>query len=166
MNTSENKVGMDGDPGCWRREWRLPARMEGLGGLLAEAEAVLAAADWSLAASHPVLLAIEELVTNTIKYGYPAAAATGTLEVALAVTVAAAELTLRDDGRPFDPVTAPSPDLDQSVEERPIGGLGLHLVRRQSASFTYQRLATGHNEVRLIFHSLAAPLKNSFQELH
>jgi serine/threonine-protein kinase RsbW len=163
MNTPENKAGMDGGP-VRRQEWRVPARMECLTGLLAEVEAFLAAAGWSLAASHPVLLAIEELATNTIKYGYPAVA--GTLEVVLAVTAATADLTLRDDGMPFDPVTAPPPDLDQPVEDRPIGGLGLHLVRRQSASFVYRRLATGHNEVHLIFHSLAATLKSGFQELH
>jgi len=163
MSTPNNKAVTDGRT-VLRQEWRLPARMECLTELLTEAEAVLATAGWSLAASHPVLLAIEELATNTIKYGYPATA--GTLEVTLAVTAAAADLTLRDDGMPFDPVAAPPPDLDQPVEDRPIGGLGLHLVRRQSASFVYRRLATGHNEVHLIFHSLAATLKSGFQELH
>lgn len=146
-----------------RREWRLPARTECLAGLLAEAEAFLAAAGWPLAASNPVLLAIEELATNTIKYGCPAA--TGTLEVILAVTNGAADLTLRDDGKPFDPVTAPPPDLEQPVDERPIGGLGLHLVRRQAASFAYRRLATGHNEAHLIFRSAATTLKSGFPEL-
>ena len=145
MNTPADNAGMSGGR---QRDWRLPARMECLAGLLAEAEAFLEAAGWPPAASHPVLLAIEELATNTIKYG-----AASALEAELAVVNGQADLTLRDDGTPFDPVTAPSPDLERPVEERPIGGLGLHLVRRQSASFAYQRLATGHNEVHLVFRS-------------
>jgi len=146
MNTEADTL----PPAVFRKKWRISARLEKLSGLLEGVQSFLAAAGWSAAATHPVLLAVEELGTNTVKYGYPASAP-GHLEVSLAVTAAETALVLRDDGQAFDPTAAAPPDLQQSVEDRPIGGMGLHLVRQQSARFEYRRLATGRNEVRLLY---------------
>ena len=44
-----------------------------------------------------------------------------------------------DRGRPFDPSTAPAPDLDASLAERPLGGLGIHLVRNFMRDLRYER---------------------------
>ena len=51
------------------------------------------------------------------------------------------ELTIRveDDGRAFDPLQAPPPDLDLPLEERPVGGLGIHIVRSVMDAVEYQR---------------------------
>ena len=85
-----------------------------------------------------VCLAVEEILTNTIKFGYP-----DTLphEIAVDLTLAPGEviLVIEDDARAFDPQTAPKPDLTLPVEQRPIGGLGLHLVRSLSSRMTYRR---------------------------
>lgn len=48
-------------------------------------------------------------------------------------------LEIRDDGEPFDPRTAPAPDLEAPLEDRPIGGLGLHLVRESFPDLRYER---------------------------
>jgi len=48
-------------------------------------------------------------------------------------------VTLTDDGSPFDPLAAPLPDTALSVEERRIGGLGIHLVRQMMDEVSYQR---------------------------
>ena len=55
-------------------------------------------------------------------------------------------VTLTDDGTPFDPFSQPEPDTTLSVEERPIGGLGIHLVREMMDDVSYQR-RDGHNVV-------------------
>ena len=52
--------------------------------------------------------------------------------------------TLADRGRVFDPTAAPKANISASVEDRPIGGLGIHLVRTIMDSVTYRR-AEGKN---------------------
>jgi serine/threonine-protein kinase RsbW len=85
-----------------------------------------------------VRLAVEEIVSNTVKFGYPDALPH---EIAVDLTLAPGEviLVIEDDARAFDPQTAPKPDLTLPVEQRPIGGLGLHLVRSLSGRVTYRR---------------------------
>lgn len=48
-------------------------------------------------------------------------------------------LHLRDDGPPWDPLQAPAPDLDAEIDDRPVGGLGIHLVREFAAEIHYAR---------------------------
>jgi anti-sigma regulatory factor (Ser/Thr protein kinase) len=48
-------------------------------------------------------------------------------------------LEIRDDGVPFDPLAAPAPDLRAPLEDRPIGGLGLHLIRESFPDLRYER---------------------------
>lgn len=83
-------------------------------------------------------LALEELVTNILKYGYDDGAEH---RIGLRLSYDGAELALfiRDDGHPFDPTHTPEPDTTLPVEERPVGGLGLSLVRKNFDSFTYCR---------------------------
>lgn len=54
------------------------------------------------------------------------------------------EIESIDDGRPFDPLSLPEPNLSLPLEERPIGGLGVHLVRKLMTSVSYRR-ADGKN---------------------
>jgi serine/threonine-protein kinase RsbW len=46
---------------------------------------------------------------------------------------------VEDDGKPFNPLDAPEPDTNQLLEERPIGGLGIHLVRKNVDELEYRR---------------------------
>lgn len=92
-------------------------------------------------------LAIEELVTNCLKYGHDHPRGHC---VAVRVEYVDGELRLRveDDGRPFNPLDRPAPDLTLPAGERPLGGLGLHLLRRMFDRMEYRRVG-GRNEVRL-----------------
>lgn len=73
-------------------------------------------------------VAIEELLTNTISYGYGDA---GRHEIAIDIKREGEAIVteLSDDARPFDPLNAPPPDLNSAIEDRRIGGLGVHLVK-------------------------------------
>ncbi|MBE2205294.1 MAG: ATP-binding protein [Chthoniobacterales bacterium] len=84
-------------------------------------------------------LVIEELVSNVIKYGYDNPEGH---EIRLDVRIEARTmiLELSDEGRPFNPLEAPAPDLQLPAEERPIGGLGIHFVRSLSDSVDYHRI--------------------------
>ncbi|MEI8387016.1 MAG: ATP-binding protein [Verrucomicrobiota bacterium] len=83
-------------------------------------------------------LVIEELVSNTIKYGYDDR---GPHEIHINAGIERGTLVLKvsDDGRPFNPLDAPEPAAHLPAHERPIGGLGLHFIRSLSDSFHYER---------------------------
>ena len=84
-------------------------------------------------------LAIEEAVVNVIDYAYPAGAE-GEVTVRARSDGKTLRVTVTDHGIPFDPTTAPPPDITLSVEERPIGGLGIHLSRALTDGFHYERV--------------------------
>ena len=75
-----------------------------------------------------LLIVAEEVLSNIAKYGFepgtrPAA------ELAFSLSASEVVLEFRDEGRAFDPLAEPPPDLDAPLEQRPHGGLGLPLVR-------------------------------------
>jgi len=102
-----------------------------------------------------VNLALDELVTNVIKYGYDDA---DEHRIHVTVTVDGGLLTLLmdDDGKPFNPLEAPPPNLDLPIEERPIGGLGVFIVRSLADSLDYRR-EQGHNILTLTKKLQASP---------
>ncbi len=83
-------------------------------------------------------LVIDELVSNTVKYGYDD---NGEHEIEIDACLDNNALVLRisDDGHAFNPLEAPEPDTSLPAEERPIGGLGIFLVRNMTDSFHYER---------------------------
>lgn len=104
----------------------MPSRLDALAPLAQAVEGWLSAFP---GLAHPLNLCLDELLTNTITHGLGGASdhwivldgvcADGWLQ-----------LTLRDDAPPFDPFAeARQPDLTAGIEERPIGGLGVHFVR-------------------------------------
>ena len=87
----------------------------------------------------------DELVTNVIRHGYRDNRP-HTIDVAVTVHPDGLALQLSDDGIPFDPFSRPAPDLKRPLEERPVGGLGIHLVRQLAAECRYARV-DGRNQV-------------------
>jgi anti-sigma regulatory factor (Ser/Thr protein kinase) len=90
----------------------------------------------------------EEVLTNVAKYGFEPGEAP---EVELRVSLAdgAAVLEFRDRGRPFDPLAEPAPDLELPPEDRPLGGLGLAVVRALVDEARYEREGAA-NVLRLV----------------
>jgi serine/threonine-protein kinase RsbW len=83
-------------------------------------------------------LALEEFVTNAIKYGYPDRDP-GQIEIRLAIDPTSARLRITDDGAPFDPLAAAPPDFARTLEEKEIGGLGIHLICKVMDTVHYER---------------------------
>lgn len=83
-------------------------------------------------------LALDELLTNVISYGYddhePHA-----IELRCVLADAVITLEMEDDGRAFDPFDAPPPDLTASIADRAIGGLGVHMIRALMDHTEYRR---------------------------
>lgn len=85
-----------------------------------------------------VNLSLDEVVTNIISYAYSDAQEHPiTVRLTLEGEVLCAEVV--DEGRPFNPLNVPAPDLDAPVDERPIGGLGMHIVREMMDDLHYRR---------------------------
>ena len=85
-------------------------------------------------------LSLDELITNIVSYGYEDS---DEHEIRVTLTDQSGSLVavLEDDGIAFDPFTAvPEPDLDASVEERRVGGLGVYFVKTLMDEATYERL--------------------------
>ena len=95
-----------------------------------------------------ILILLEELLTNLMKYGYPDRAEPGTAEIVLAFNGSRLEIEFIDDGCAFDPFAGPPPNLDEPLEARQIGGLGLHLLRSLSDDAHYER-RNNTNVIRL-----------------
>ena len=83
-------------------------------------------------------LAIEEAVVNVIDYAYPAGTKGDILIEAMA-NEQYLKIVINDWGTPFDPTAKGDVDTTLSAEERPIGGLGIHLVRQIMDSINYER---------------------------
>jgi len=91
-------------------------------------------------------LVLEELVTNIVSYGYEGSDAGSPIAVRLRRDATGVDVEVIDEGRAFDPLSAPEPDLEASVEERPIGGLGVHFLRTLMHDLRYHR-AEGRNHL-------------------
>ncbi len=83
-------------------------------------------------------LMLEEVLVNVFTYAYPQ----GGGEAALGYAVASPNclrIDVCDSGQEFNPLDKAEPDLDLSLEDRPIGGLGIFLVKKMADSVTYRR---------------------------
>ncbi|WP_178795365.1 ATP-binding protein [Bacteroidaceae bacterium] len=92
-------------------------------------------------------LALEEAVVNVIMYAYPPLEEHNIL---LKATLTDQQLIflLTDNGLSFDPTQMEDADITSSIEERPIGGLGIFLIRSIMNEVSYQRL-DGQNQLTM-----------------
>lgn len=100
-------------------------------------------------------LALDEVLTNVISYAYDDGGQ-HEIEVRLSIPGEDVMVEVSDDGRPFDPLAVAPAELDQPLDERRIGGLGVHLVRRVMDRLEYRRDA-GRNVLTMHKRAGAAP---------
>lgn len=98
-------------------------------------------------------VALDELLANELSHGMTGREA-GSVTVEVELDQERVTVTITDDGTPFDPFRQAAPDTTLSVDERPIGGLGIHLVRELMDEVRYQR-RDGQNVVVLVKHLVA-----------
>ena len=104
--------------------------------------------DWPADLTYQVNLALEELWLNVVNHEHTG----GFHEVEIELTSEAAAVTIEitDDGRPFDPLhDAPKPSVNVPLDDRPIGGLGVYLVRTMMDEMEYKR-EEGKNRLTLV----------------
>ena len=94
-----------------------------------------------------IRLGVEEVVVNVMEYAYPIGME-GDVTVEASSDGRRVKFVISDTGTPFDPTEKDKPDTTLSLEERPVGGLGIHLVRQLMDSINYERLV-GRNILTL-----------------
>ena len=95
-----------------------------------------------------MLLAVTELVTNTIEHGYQHQR--GSIQIDVDRTADSLIVRLRDQSPPFDPTTVPPPDLTVPLDQRPLGGLGIYLTMQIMDEVKYCLTPESDNEITLI----------------
>jgi anti-sigma regulatory factor (Ser/Thr protein kinase) len=93
-------------------------------------------------------VALDEVLSNIVKYAYGGDAQR---EIRVRLTLTAGELLaeVEDDGRAFDPLTAPQSDRRLPLAKRKPGGLGISVVKRLMSDVAYTRV-DGHNRLTLM----------------
>ena len=87
---------------------------------------------------HQVQLALEEHLANILRYAYQDKAE-HQVTVRIKIGEHLLEIEVVDDGRPFNPLEFPAPDLTIPLEQRSIGGLGIHMIRKSVDQIAYRR---------------------------
>ena len=95
-----------------------------------------------------IRLAVEEAVVNVICYAYPEEQE-GDISIVAQANSQRLKFIITDSGIPFDPTEASQVDITLPAEERRIGGLGIHLVRKLMDSINYER-ENGKNILTLV----------------
>lgn len=99
-----------------------------------------AAAGFAPGQVNKILLASEEALVNVVNYAYPEG--NGSLELSCEPSAPQIGMVIRieDAGIAFDPLARPDPDITVPLEERPIGGLGIFMVKKIMDAVTYRRV--------------------------
>ena len=97
---------------------------------------------------YEITAAVDEAATNVIIHGYHDQG--GPLEIEVEAQEGTLIVRLRDQAAPFDPTTIPAPDLSQPLEDRPLGGMGFHIIRKYTSSVSYREIPGGGNELTMV----------------
>lgn len=136
------------DPELARTELRLVNELAAMAGIPDWVERFGAAQGLPPAVVNDLNVVLDEVVSNAITHGYDDGVR-GEIVVRLRCSPDSVMIEVEDDGRPFDPLQAPPPDLAVPLAERRVGGLGLHFVRNLMGDMSYKRLG-GRNVLKLL----------------
>lgn len=116
----------------------LPADADATGRLAAEIERFAESAALDPVTAARLMTALDEIVTNAMSHG--GLEPEDRIGIGLGLDATAVTAIVTDPGPPFDPLSeAPMPDLAAPLDERPIGGLGLLIVRQLAREISYER---------------------------
>ncbi|MCY4546465.1 MAG: ATP-binding protein [Gemmatimonadetes bacterium] len=122
-----------------KRSLCLPTRLDQLERIYEAVDELGESEEWPPGMVYQVKLVLEELGVNIVTHGH-ANDPDHEFEVVLDSDPEALTIELRDEGPAFNPLTDSSePDIESGVEDRPVGGLGIYLVRTMMDELSYRR---------------------------
>jgi serine/threonine-protein kinase RsbW len=134
------------------RRLSVPATDEGIRAALDALEALATANGLSKAVTWPMEVCLDEVLANVVRHGLAGREDPAQVEVEMSLDRGTepplCELLVIDDGPEFDPLSQSDADTSLPLEDRPIGGLGITIVRRLMDAAEYER-REGRNRLRL-----------------
>lgn len=97
---------------------------------------------------HEVQLALEEHLTNIVRYAHTDGKEHH-IKVVCRLAAQELQIQIEDDGCPFNPLEHPAPDLTLPIEKKPVGGLGIFMMKKSVDGMEYRR-ENGRNVLRMI----------------
>jgi serine/threonine-protein kinase RsbW len=117
--------------------------------MLDKLEAYAAAAALPPQTAHRLAVICEECAANVVMHGADGEGAATYVEITIDDGAGELRLSIEDDGRPFNPLVAPKVDTGLNIDERAVGGLGIHFMRGMTRALAYDRVA-GRNRVTAV----------------
>jgi anti-sigma regulatory factor (Ser/Thr protein kinase) len=113
--------------------------------------AVAAATGLDKKTSYNLRLAVDEIATNIIIHGYEEAGREGVLDLQAFVDEQTLTISIKDTGVPYNPNQRLTPDdLDQPLEQRKIGGLGVYIAIQGVDKFIYERVEDRNHNIFIV----------------
>ena len=123
----------------------VPGILDSLSDIGAYVMEVAREAGFDKKAAYKLRLAVDEIATNVITHGYEEAGRSGDVVLNAVIDSTALTLILQDSGVPYRPDMDVIPEsINQPLDERPIGGLGIFLTVRSVDDFRYEQLENGN----------------------
>ena len=119
------------------KEITLPAALDQLAAAMAFVEEQLEEMDCPMKAQMHLTIAVDEIFVNISRYAYPGKEGNATVRVENTGD-GYVRITFIDSGVPYNPLEKEDPDITLSAEERPIGGLGIFMVKKSMDEMTYR----------------------------
>ena len=139
--------GIAGDQ-AHRLDLTISNRLEEIPSVLAKFEEFAVSYGLDDSVRRPVLLVLDDLINNVVSYAYPEGEE-AEIRIAVELTEHRLAIAIADDGIPFNPFGGTATEIGGSIEERDIGGLGIHLVTTLMDEHDYNR-RSGRNVVTIV----------------
>ena len=121
------------------KELTVDAVLENIPSVTAFIDGQLEALDCSMKAQMQIDVAIDELFSNIARYAYPDGPGKATVGIEFDEENRMCSVVFSDEGIPFDPLAQQAPDTSLPLMDRPVGGLGIFLVKKTMDAMEYER---------------------------
>ncbi len=120
------------------KEITIEAKVDNLDQVLSFVDEQLESAGCSIGIQTQIDIAVEEVFVNIAQYAYDPNVGPATISVETSSNPLKVKLTFMDKGMPYNPLAKDDPDVTQSADERPIGGLGIYMVKNIMDDVEYE----------------------------
>ena len=131
------------------KEIILETKVEKLDELLSCIDKELEDAGCTMKAQMQIAIAVEEIFVNIAHYAYESGDGKAVIQIETDKSASKATFTFIDEGKPYNPLEKEDPDVTLPAEERPIGGLGIYIVKKTMDEVTY-KFEDGKNILRIV----------------
>lgn len=138
LSLKYNGSNNSGKAGVEVKELRVKAAVSELDKVLSFTDTILESMGCSMKAQMQIDVAVEEIFVNIAHYAYPSGDGEAVIRIGADEANRAVSITFIDQGIPYDPLKNEDPDITLSAEERPIGGLGIFMVKKSMDDVSYE----------------------------